>query len=117
MKTLQEVTQWDTDYTMPNHVYFVSDNREKCYGYVRVGDKKPQRFKTPYSFSTARRKFQEVPNIYRFSVEEKNSVPEGFVKYVVGSKGDRYTITEVDGTRQCSCSGFKFRGKCRHTEL
>lgn len=116
MKTLQEITQWGTEYPLNNHVYFVDDNREKCYGYVRAGDRKPQRFKTPYQFSVARRKFKEIPNTFRFSVEEETPVLEGFVKYVMGSKGERYTITEYNGKLQCTCPGHKFRGKCRHTE-
>lgn len=111
MKTLQEITAWE----VPNHVYFLSDNREKCYGYVKASTGELFKFKTPYSFSISRRKFREIPNTYGFSVAEDQ--PEGFVKFVTGSKGEQYTITEVDGVRRCSCAGFKFRSNCRHTEL
>ena len=34
---------------------------------------------------------------------------------VRGSKGNYYTVTQsVDGSRTCSCPGFKYRRSCRH---
>jgi uncharacterized Zn finger protein len=35
---------------------------------------------------------------------------------VKGSKGDEYRITEVNGNLSCTCSGFRFRGDCRHVK-
>ena len=34
---------------------------------------------------------------------------------VEGSKGNVYTVTEEKGQRRCTCPGFAFRRKCRHT--
>jgi hypothetical protein len=67
-------------------------------------------------FSASRRKFKEISNTWNFIPKVVEVVPDGFVKIVLGSKGERYTITEVSGIRQCSCPGFKFRSKCRHAE-
>jgi len=45
----------------------------------------------------------------------KEEVFENRVFEISGSKGDKYTITErVDGSRTCTCPGFKYRGACRH---
>jgi hypothetical protein len=114
MKAFQETTEWATDFAMPNHVYFLSDSKDKMYGYVKSSTGKIQEMSTPYRFKASGRKFKEVANVWGFKIAE--DVPEGFVKIVIGSKGERYTITEVNNVRQCSCPGFKFRGKCRHTE-
>ena len=114
MKAFQEITAWDSDFAVPNHVYFLSDGRDKMYGYVRESDGVVQTMRTPYRFHVRGRKFREVENVWNFELTE--DVPEGFVKIVIGSKGERYTITEGNNVRQCSCPGFKFRGKCRHTE-
>jgi hypothetical protein len=35
---------------------------------------------------------------------------------VTGSKGDNYIVSEQNGQWSCSCSGFTFRGRCRHVE-
>ena len=33
---------------------------------------------------------------------------------VPGSKGNVYTITEVNGQRSCTCVGYSFRRTCKH---
>ena len=108
MKFLQEVTEWD----VPNHIYVLNDSKDKMYGYVKRGTNVVETVNKPYRFSTSGRKFKEVPNIYGYVKPEE--LPEGFVKIVLGSKGEKYTITELDGVTQCSCPGFKFRGQCKH---
>ena len=108
MKVFNEVTDW----AVPNHTYILSDDKSKMYAYVKRNTKTVTEFKKPYRFDSKGRKFVEVPNTYGYVKPE--AVPEGFVKIVLGSKGDKYTITEVDGVRQCTCSGFKFRGSCKH---
>jgi len=42
--------------------------------------------------------------------------PQGRTWSVTGSRGDTYTVTELNGHVTCSCSGFKFRGQCRHVK-
>lgn len=111
MKILQEVTEW-ADGT-PNHVYILNDAKDKMYAYVKSGTTTVNEVRNPYRFDTRGRKFKEIPNIYSYTRNEEKS--EGFVKIVVGSKGEKYTITENAGVRQCTCAGFKFRGQCKHT--
>lgn len=108
MKFMQEVTEWE----YPGHIYVLNDSKDKMYGYIRRGTNIVETVKKPYRFSTSHRKFKEVPNIYGYVKPEE--VPEGFVKVVLGSKGERYTITEVNGVHGCTCSGFKFRSNCKH---
>ena len=110
MKTIQEVTEWD----VPNHVYFVTDAKDKMFGYVKKSTGEVKEFNQPLPFSASRRKFKEINNTWGFFPKE--IIPEGFVKIVLGSKGEKYTITEVDGVQHCTCAGYKFRGKCRHIE-
>ena len=113
MKAFQEITDWGKAGVV-NHVYFLSDSKDRMYAYINK-EGKIDEVKTPYRFHVRGRKFKEVPNVWNFKVE-KDEVVEGFVKIVIGSKGEKYTITEVAGVLQCSCPGSKFRGKCRHIE-
>jgi len=110
MKTLLETTQW-ADGNNVNHVYFMDDSRSKMFAYVKFGAGEPIRFKKPIRIDIRGRKFQDVPNTWKFDIKEE---PEGRVWIVKGSKGDEYQVTEVNGNLSCTCSGFRFRGDCKH---
>lgn len=112
MKVLQETTVW-TDTNQPNHVYFMNDSKSKAYAYLQHGTKEVFRFKKPIAIDTRGRKFVEVPNQWKFTVDDQ---PLGRTWKITGSKGDVYTVSEENGFLSCTCSGFKFRGKCRHVE-
>jgi hypothetical protein len=114
MKVIQEITQWDVEYTVPNHVYFVNDSRDKMFAYVALGSAQVQKFKTPIKFSASRRKFREVENAWLYQAPEVAKL-QGRVWKVAGSKGAEYTVTELAGVRSCTCTGFRFRGACKHT--
>jgi hypothetical protein len=111
MKTFKETTDWE----WPNHVYFLNDSRDKMYGYVRSEDGVVQLFNKPYRFHVRGRKFKEVANTWNVAVDEAEPVT-GRTWTVQGSKGDAYTVTEDRGSWTCTCSGFKFRNRCRHVE-
>jgi uncharacterized Zn finger protein len=55
------------------------------------------------------------PVQFRTDLKEEEE-PEGRVWTVKGSKGDEYKVSELNGNWSCTCSGFKFRGKCKHEE-
>jgi hypothetical protein len=35
---------------------------------------------------------------------------------VMGSKGDKYIVRMVYNVLQCSCTGYKYHGKCKHAD-
>jgi hypothetical protein len=109
-KFLQERTEWLTD--TPNHTYLVVDSKEKMIGYVRAGTDKLELFKQPLPFDTRRRKFKEVPNTWGY-VEPKlvNTANSWQIK---SSSGNVYTIERNGDRLSCSCTGFRFKSKCRH---
>ena len=114
MKAFQEVTEWDTDFTMPNHVYFLSDSKDKMYGYVKASTGEIQEMGVPYKFKASGRKFKEVVNTWRFSPKEE---PEavGVQHKVLGSNGAIYTVTDDHGTWSCTCPASKWqKGECKH---
>ena len=112
MKVVQETTEWE----FPNHIYFLNDSRDKMFAYVQNGKVTVKEFTVPITFRTTRRKFKEIANTWNF-VPKNAEVPEGRSWTVIGSKGSEYTVTEQRGQLSCSCTGFKYHGKCKHAVL
>jgi hypothetical protein len=108
MIVLKETTEWNDN--TPNHIYFVSDNKSKLLAYIKSGTKEVLKMSVPIAFSTTRRKFIEVKNTFGFK-DEKSTNPTW---EVAGSNGSTYIIEQTNNSYVCSCSGFKFRGKCKH---
>lgn len=113
MKWFAEVTEWDSK-TAANHIYLLSDDKGKMYAYRPFGTGAIQFFKSPIHIDTRGRKF--VVNPEQFVTKLKEPEPLGRVFKVKGSRGDEHTVTELDGVWSCSCSGFRFRGRCRHID-
>ena len=112
MKVFEEITAWDEN--TPNHTYFMDDSKSRAYAYIPVGQTELFEFKTPLKLDVRGRKFREVPNTVGFFPRSELKLVGKSWK-VTGSKGDEYTVTEEDGVLTCSCSGFMFRAKCKHT--
>lgn len=110
MKFYQETTEWTTD--TPNGIYLLNDSKTKMYAFIRAGSKSVFKFKNPIQIDTRRRTFKEVKNTFNFKIEEPKS--ENPRWEVLGSKGDRYIVERTENGLTCTCSGFKFRGNCKH---
>jgi len=111
MKWFAETTVWPRSAAI-NHVYLLDDSKSKMYAYQPFGNGKIQTFKKPIGISASGRKFVINPIQHKISVTAE--VPQGRSWLVQGSKGDQYTVSEHNGKYLCTCSGFKFRGKCKH---
>jgi hypothetical protein len=116
MKAFLEITEWDIEVAVPNHVYFLNDSKDKMYGYVQSGTGIMQTMKTPYRFYTRGRKFKEVPNTWNFKIgEDEPKVAPGKQYRVPGSKGSIYTVTNDAGSWSCTCPASKWqKGECKH---
>lgn len=112
MKFYQETTNWQDD--IPNGTYLLNDSKTKMFAFVRAGSKSVFKFKNPIQIDTRGRTFKEVKNTFGFNLEEDNTNPKWQVK---GSKGDVYTVERTENGLICSCTGFKFRGKCKHLSM
>jgi len=112
MKFYQETTAWEGN--TPNHIYLLDDSKSKMFAYVRAGTKSVFTFKTPLPISTRGRTFKEVKNTFRYKIEDDAPNTEKWT--VTGSKGDKYIVSKMDGVLQCSCTGYKYHGKCKHAK-
>lgn len=116
MKAYQETTEWDVDFVMPNHVYFLSDSKDKMYGYVKSTTGEIKEMNTPLKFKASGRKFREVTNVWEFKPRDEIEVESTGKQYQVpGSKGAVYTVTDDQGTWTCTCPASKWqKGDCKH---
>ena len=117
MKAIREITDWGS-HTAPNHTYLVEGNT--LIAYIRQGSSEAYYFKTPIKgFDQRGRKFETVePSPFTNWAELLHAhvtVAETptWIKKVKGSKpGVEYTVNTDEKT--CTCSGFTFRGTCKH---
>jgi hypothetical protein len=118
MKAFQEITQWDSEVAVPNHVYFLSDSKDKMYGYVQAGTGVVQTMSSPYRFHVRGRKFKEVKNTWNFVVEDTAEPVQGKEYRVPGSQGNVYTVTEEHSAWSCTCPASRWqKGQCKHIKL
>lgn len=119
MEALKEVTVWEDSTTQCNHTYLLDG--DKMLAYIKSGDTVPFYFKNPITISRSRRKFEKLrvnpfkdwAKILKAHIDVEPT--PAYIKKVAGSKpGVTYEVNTQDKT--CSCSGFTFRGKCKHIE-
>jgi len=102
IEILQETTDWGR-FKVNNGVYHVN-GAGQLVAYQINQDSEVQVLKSPSKqFSKSRRKFVKIG-------ERPEELAQDVVQ-VEGSNGKIYYIQ--DG--KCSCPGFTFRGKCKHT--
>jgi hypothetical protein len=103
MQALKETTKWDS----PNHTYLLDGNN--LVAYIKKGEATPFYFKNPIKgFDKRGRTFTEVaPEPFKVKIKSNLITVEG-------SKGQTYSVDP--DARTCTCPGFTFRGKCKHTE-
>lgn len=113
MEIIQEVTDW----TVPNHTYYLQGG--KLIAYDNAITRQHVRFSRPLFFDKRRRKFKKVDgNMGREIVTmQMCEQMQGVSTEVKGSKGDTYYVSfSMNGGMHCTCKGFEFRGKCKHIE-
>lgn len=104
MEALLETTEWPYN----NHTYLLDGTN--LVAYIKNGESEPFYFKNPIKgFDKRGRKF-EVLKVNPFKVQ----VSAANTRQVAGSKGNVYTV-DLDA-KTCTCSGFQFRGTCKHVK-
>lgn len=107
---LQETTDWGTA-RVANGIYHLNDAGHLVgYEGPKTGYKE---FKTPMKhFNKSRRTFEVVGSY----PEDEMEIPGVTRHEFTGSKGNIYIVTDDNGKVTCNCPGYKFRGKCKHSD-
>ena len=118
MKYFEEVTVWNDNPKAVNHVYYMTDDKSKCVGYIQFGKGRLQKFSTPIRLDTRGRKFVVLKD-KKTEPDEKYFPKEEVKKDLIevqGSNGKVYYLEKVGSKYTCTCPGFTFRQKCKHVE-
>ena len=112
MKWFAETTDYKD--AIKNGIYLLDDSKSKMYAFRSPVTDSIKVFRNPIRMDMRGRKFMVNPVQFKIQVAEPE--PEGRVWTVTGSKGDTYQVNEVRGNWSCTCSGFRFRGECKHVK-
>jgi hypothetical protein len=122
---LKEVTEWQSDYRVPNHTYLL-DGKGNIIAYLPEtgGDiilSKSQSIKLNKRY----RKFVKVKHIdlekiaksLPAPVKEEFKKPKSVRAFKVKSDDKEYLVEVFAGNKlSCNCVGFGYRGKCKHSD-
>lgn len=115
----KEITEWDSEFAVPNHVYLF-DGKSNILAYARESDDEVTIFKKPMPMDTRRRKFEKVKHKALDALaplfekpEVKSDLPNWQVK---SDSGKTYTIELSNGKYRCNCVGYSYRGTCKHSD-
>ena len=111
LEALKEVTEWKVDFRQPNHTYLLDGDKLVAYRQWHTGE---PIWGTPVRFDRRYRKFEKADLTLFGIVDAPENVTVNALQTVKGSKGDIYYVDPEAKT--CTCSGFKFRGRCKHVE-
>jgi hypothetical protein len=104
MEAVRETTDWD----VPNHTYLLDGTT--LVAYIKQGTTEPFYFsKGIKNFDKRRRTFVKV------SADLFNESASTNLIEVQGSKGAVYYVDPE--LHSCTCPGYTFRGKCKHTDV
>jgi hypothetical protein len=104
MEAVREVTDWAT----PNHTYLLDGTT--LVAYIKQGTTEPFYFKNGIKhFDKRGRKFVPADKSL-FEQSASSNLIE-----VQGSKGAVYYVDPE--LHSCTCPGYTFRGKCKHTDI
>ena len=107
MKLMMETTVF-AGAKMPNHSYMLND-AVIAIGYRKFSAGEVMKFKTPLLIDRRGRTFKLVDDLGPDTPVSSNIVE------VAGSGENVYSV-DLD-KKQCSCTGFSFRGTCKHIAI
>jgi hypothetical protein len=113
LEILKETTVW-SDGSNANHTYLLDGT--KIVAYAKYSDNTVQVLKSQIKIDKRYRTFVKTKHS---SLEKliKNTTPKSNTRvFKVQSKEKEYFVELSDYNYSCTCTGFNFRGKCKHID-
>jgi hypothetical protein len=110
MEAIRETTDW----AVPGHTYLLDGTT--LVAYIKKGTTEPIHFgKGIKGFDRRGRTFEKADvSLFETPEAAAEAAPGDQLVEVKGSKGNSYYVNIEEAT--CTCPGYTFRGRCKHTE-
>ena len=113
MQILKETTVWNTDYSVANHTYLL-DNKNRLIAYARSDTGEIIVSKSGTIVLDKRYRTFKIVNHPGLAKLAKTEKPVGVRLFKVQSNQKVYNVEVSTSGYTCTCTGFNFRGKCKH---
>jgi hypothetical protein len=112
LEILKEITVWNSR-EQPNHTYLLGDSG-RIIAYAPDHGNKIIVLKSQMKIDKRYRKFVKTnhPGLSKFLSNHKSE--PGVRKFEVQSKDKKYIVSLREEEYSCTCTGFTFRGQCKH---
>lgn len=113
LEILKETTIWSCG-SNSNHTYLLDGN--KIIAYVKMGDNDVHEIKSQFKIDKRYRTFVKAkhPGLEKYI---KKTIPKSNTRvFKIQSKEKEYFVELSDYNYSCTCTGFNFRGKCKHID-
>lgn len=111
---LKEITVWNSGY-QPNHTYLLGDSG-RIIAYAPGHGDEIVVLKSGIKIDKRYRKFVKTNHPGLAKILSNQQPEPGVRKFKVQSKEKEYIVSVSDRNFSCTCTGFAFRGKCKHID-
>jgi predicted nucleic acid-binding Zn finger protein len=111
LEILKETTVW-SDRSNANHTYLLEGT--KIVAYAKFGGDEVQVLKTQIKIDKRYRTFVKTKHYGLEKFIKKTPIKSNTRVFKVVSKTKEYFVELSDYNYTCTCTGFNFRGKCKH---
>jgi hypothetical protein len=111
LEILKETTVW-SDRSNANHTYLLEGT--KIVAYAKFGGDEVQVLKTQIKIDKRYRTFVKTNHYGLEKFIKKTPIKSNTRVFKVVSKTKEYFVELSDYNYTCTCTGFNFRGKCKH---
>jgi hypothetical protein len=111
LEILKETTVW-SDRSNANHTYLLEGT--KIVAYAKFGGDEVQVLKTQIKIDKRYRTFVKTKHFGLEKFIKKTPIKSNTRVFKVVSKTKEYFVELSDYNYTCTCTGFNFRGKCKH---
>ena len=113
LEILKETTVW-SDRSNANHTYLLEGT--KIVAYAKFGGDEVQVLKTQIKIDKRYRTFVKTNHYGLEKFIKKTPIKSNTRVFKVVSKTKEYFVELSDYNYTCTCTGFSFRGKCKHID-